>query len=110
MASVRRLENQPTFAAAAWGHVCGQLGTRDHAAAGAVTCGAAVVLWQTDQRPETEQLALRTRESDHLWTGCPEESLLQVASYYLPTFRHIPSPGNAVHSEFYIIHLIHDNR
>ena len=40
------------------------------------TSVAAAVLWQTDQRPENEQLATRTRVSDHLWTACPEESLL----------------------------------
>ena len=28
--------------------------------------------------PATGTLTLRTRESDHFWTGCPEESLLEI--------------------------------
>ena len=38
---------------------------------------AAAVLWRAFRScPETGLLALRTRKSDQLWTGCPEESLV----------------------------------
>ena len=70
------------------GHLCAQLGTRTAATGLAPPprpsdtrerrCSALYSGGQTDQRPKTEQLALRTRESDQFWTGRPVESLLST--------------------------------
>ena len=68
------------------GHLCAQLGTRTAATGLAppprpsdkrdrLLYSALYSRGQTDQRPKTEQLALRTRESDQFWTGRPVESL-----------------------------------
>ena len=68
------------------GYLCAQLGTRTAATGLAPPprpsdtrdrrCIALYSGGQTDQRPKTEQLALRTRESDQFWTGRPVESLM----------------------------------